>query len=61
MKTYEFNIVLKGIEQITDDQVDALFAAGFDDINHPSYFIPHPSSLPDRNVCPHDKPNNSFE
>ena len=31
MKTYEFDIVLKDISEVTDDQADALFAAGCDD------------------------------
>lgn len=31
MQTYEFDVVLKEIAEITDDQADALFAAGCDD------------------------------
>jgi hypothetical protein len=31
MKSYEFDVVLKDVAQITDDQADALFAAGADD------------------------------
>ena len=31
MKTYEFDVVLKGISEVTDDQADVLFAAGCDD------------------------------
>jgi hypothetical protein len=31
MKTYEFDVVLKGAIEVTDDQADALFAAGCDD------------------------------
>jgi hypothetical protein len=31
MKAYEFDIVLKDISEVTDDQADALFAAGCDD------------------------------
>lgn len=31
MKTYEFDVFLKGIAEINDDQADALFAAGCDD------------------------------
>jgi hypothetical protein len=31
MKTYEFNVVLKDMAEITDEQADALFAAGCDD------------------------------
>ncbi len=31
MKTYEFNVLLKGIVEIGDDQADALFTAGCDD------------------------------
>ena len=31
MKTYKFDVVLKGAGQVTDDQADALFAAGCDD------------------------------
>jgi hypothetical protein len=31
MKTYAFDVVLKEISEITDDQADALFAAGCDD------------------------------
>ncbi len=31
MKTYEFDVVLKDHAEITDDQADALFAAGCDD------------------------------
>ena len=31
MKTYEFDVVLKEVAEVTDDQADALFAAGCDD------------------------------
>jgi hypothetical protein len=31
MKTYEFDVVLKGVTELTDDQADRLFAAGCDD------------------------------
>ena len=31
MKTYEFNVMLKNVAEITDDQADSLFAAGCDD------------------------------
>jgi hypothetical protein len=31
MKTYEFDVVLKDVSEITDDQADILFAAGCDD------------------------------
>jgi len=31
MKTYEFDVVLKGVAEVTDDQADALFVAGCDD------------------------------
>lgn len=31
MKTYEFDVVLKDVSEITDDQADELFAAGCDD------------------------------
>ena len=31
MRTYEFDVILKGVQEITDDQADALFAAGCDD------------------------------
>jgi hypothetical protein len=31
MKTYEFDVVLKGVSEVTDEQADALFAAGCDD------------------------------
>ena len=31
MKTYEFDVFLKGISEITDDQADLLFAQGCDD------------------------------
>ena len=31
MKTYEFDVFLKGISEITDDQADVLFAQGCDD------------------------------
>jgi hypothetical protein len=31
MKTYEFDVILKGAQEITDEQADALFAAGCDD------------------------------
>ena len=31
MKTYEFDLVLKEVAEVTEDQADALFAAGCDD------------------------------
>ena len=31
MKTYDFDVVLKDVPQVTDDQADMLFAAGCDD------------------------------
>ncbi len=31
MKTYEFDILLKGVTEVTDDLADALFAHGCDD------------------------------
>ena len=31
MKTYEFDVVLKDVSELTDDQADRLFAAGCDD------------------------------
>ena len=31
MKTYEFDILLKNVIEVTDEQADALFAAGCDD------------------------------
>jgi hypothetical protein len=31
MKTYEFDVVLKGVPEITDEQADQLFASGCDD------------------------------
>jgi hypothetical protein len=31
MKTYEFDVVLKDVAEVTDDQADSLFAAGCDD------------------------------
>jgi hypothetical protein len=31
MKAYEFDVVLKDVSEVTDDQADALFAAGCDD------------------------------
>jgi len=31
MKTYEFDVVLKDVSEVTDDQADALYAAGCDD------------------------------
>ena len=31
MKTYEFDVVLKNVSEVTDDQADQLFAAGCDD------------------------------
>ena len=31
MKTYEFDLLLKDVLEVTDDQADALFAAGCDD------------------------------
>jgi len=31
MKKYEFDLVLKGLAEINEDQADALFAAGCDD------------------------------
>jgi hypothetical protein len=31
MKTYEFDVILKDVSQVTDEQADALFTAGCDD------------------------------
>jgi hypothetical protein len=31
MKTYEFDVLLKDTTEVTDDQADALFAAGCED------------------------------
>jgi hypothetical protein len=31
MKTYEFDVVLKNVAELTDEQADRLFAAGCDD------------------------------
>ena len=31
MKTYEFDVILRDVDELTDDQADALFAAGCDD------------------------------
>ena len=31
MKAYEFDVVLKDVSEVSDDQADALFAAGCDD------------------------------
>ncbi len=31
MKTYEFDVVLRDVSEVTDDQADRLFAAGCDD------------------------------
>ena len=31
MKTYEFDVVLKGSTEVSDDQANALYAAGCDD------------------------------
>ncbi len=31
MKTYEFDVILKDVSELTDDQADRLFAAGCDD------------------------------
>jgi hypothetical protein len=31
MKTYEFDVVLRDVEELSDGQADALFAAGCDD------------------------------
>src|SRR5947209_2452368 len=31
MRTYEFDVILNGVREVTDDQADALFAAGCDD------------------------------
>lgn len=31
MRTYEFDVYLKGVNEVTDEQADALFAAGADD------------------------------
>jgi hypothetical protein len=31
VKTYEFDVILKDISEVTEDQADALFAAGCDD------------------------------
>jgi hypothetical protein len=31
VKTYEFDVLLKDVSEVTDDQADGLFAAGCDD------------------------------
>ena len=31
MRTYEFDVILKDVGEVTDEQADALFAAGCDD------------------------------
>jgi hypothetical protein len=31
MRTYEFNVVLKSVAEVSDDQADVLFQAGCDD------------------------------
>ena len=31
MKTYDFDVILKDVSEVTDDQADVLFAAGCDD------------------------------
>ena len=31
MKTYAFDVVLKGVSEVTDEQADRLFTAGCDD------------------------------
>ena len=31
MKTYEFDVILKGVPEVSDDAADALFGAGCDD------------------------------
>jgi hypothetical protein len=31
MKTYEFDVILKEVSEVTDDQADGLFAAGCED------------------------------
>ena len=31
MKTYEFDVVLRDVAEVSDDQADALYAAGCDD------------------------------
>jgi hypothetical protein len=31
MKTYEFDVILKNVSEITDEQADVLFEAGCDD------------------------------
>jgi hypothetical protein len=31
MKTYEFDVMLRDVAEVSDDQADALFAAGCDD------------------------------
>jgi hypothetical protein len=31
VKTYQFDVVLKGLDEVTDEQADALFEAGCDD------------------------------
>jgi hypothetical protein len=31
VKTYEFDVILKGVSDVTDEQADRLFAAGCDD------------------------------
>ncbi len=31
MRTYEFDVILKDVSEVTDDQADELFSAGCDD------------------------------
>lgn len=31
MKTYEFDVILKDVDEVTDERADRLFAAGCDD------------------------------
>jgi hypothetical protein len=31
MSTYEFDVILKGLAEVSDDQADSLYAAGCDD------------------------------
>jgi hypothetical protein len=31
VRTYDFDVILKDVSEVTDDQADALFAAGCDD------------------------------
>jgi hypothetical protein len=36
LKTYDFDVVLKDVSEVSDDQADRLFAAGCDDGTPPS-------------------------